>query len=167
MFWVLKRTLSSRWFFFGYSKEPSHRDGSFKHQQHIFWLRNKNNNILLRTLIWGPEIYWLCCCDLSKQLNRDMRFPTMWHFDKCRLRPACTDSFKFLLFKQCTFSRVLATNKGSDQTARLRRLVWDFCWSHIPQGFIYLFIQYFKRVTYLARRPVYHMSLIGSAVAQW
>ena len=24
---------------------------------------------------------------------------------------------------------------------------------------IYLFIQYFKRVTYLAQRPVYHMAL--------
>ena len=24
------------------SKEPSHRDGSFEYQQHMFWLRNKN-----------------------------------------------------------------------------------------------------------------------------
>ena len=26
-------------------------------------------------------------------LSRCMRFPTMWHFDKCRLRRACTTSF--------------------------------------------------------------------------
>ena len=40
---------------FGCSKEPSHRDGSFEYPQHMFWLRNKKNNFLLRTLIWGPE----------------------------------------------------------------------------------------------------------------
>ena len=38
---------------FGCSKEPSHRDGSFEHPQHMFWLRNKKNNFQLRTLIWG------------------------------------------------------------------------------------------------------------------
>ena len=37
----------------GCSKEPSHRDGSFEYPQHMFWLRNKKNNFLLRTLIWG------------------------------------------------------------------------------------------------------------------
>ena len=26
---------------FGCSKEPSHRDGSFEYQQHMFWLRNE------------------------------------------------------------------------------------------------------------------------------
>ena len=39
---------------FGCSKEPSHRDGSFEYPQHMFWLRNKNNNFQLRTLIWRP-----------------------------------------------------------------------------------------------------------------
>ena len=39
---------------FGCSKEPSHRDGSYEYPQHMFWLRNKLNNFLLRTLIWGP-----------------------------------------------------------------------------------------------------------------
>ena len=42
---------------FGRSKEPSHRDGSLKYLQHMFWLRNKKNNFLLCTLIWGPELY--------------------------------------------------------------------------------------------------------------
>ena len=38
---------------FGCSKEPSHRDGSFEYPQHMFWLRNKENNFQLHTLIWG------------------------------------------------------------------------------------------------------------------
>ena len=37
------------------SKEPSHRDGSFEHPQHMFWLRNKKNNFLVGTLIWRPD----------------------------------------------------------------------------------------------------------------
>ena len=27
------------------------------------------------------------------EMNRDMWFPTVWHFDKCRLRRACVASF--------------------------------------------------------------------------
>ena len=26
---------------------------------------------------------------LQEDMSRDMRFPTMWHVDKCRLRRAC------------------------------------------------------------------------------
>ena len=37
---------------FGCLKEPSHRDGSFEHPQHMFWLRNNNNNFQLHTHIW-------------------------------------------------------------------------------------------------------------------
>ena len=33
---------------FGCSKEASH--GSFEYPQHMFWLRNKNSIVLLRTL---------------------------------------------------------------------------------------------------------------------
>ena len=40
---------------FGCSKEPSHRDGSFEYPlKHMFWLRSKNNNFLVRTLILRP-----------------------------------------------------------------------------------------------------------------
>ena len=39
--------------YFGCSKEPSHRDGSFEYPQHMFWLRNKETNFQLGTLIWG------------------------------------------------------------------------------------------------------------------
>ena len=35
---------------FGCSKEPSHLDGSFEYPQHMFWLENKKNIFLLRTL---------------------------------------------------------------------------------------------------------------------
>ena len=41
---------------FGYSKEPP-RD-SFEYPQHMFWLRNKKNNVQLPTFIWGP----VCIC---------------------------------------------------------------------------------------------------------
>ena len=41
---------------FGCSKEPSHRDGSFEYQQHLFWLRNKENNFPIHTLIWWPDM---------------------------------------------------------------------------------------------------------------
>ena len=40
--------------YFGCSKEPSHREGSFEYPQRMFWLRSRKNNFLLRTLIWGP-----------------------------------------------------------------------------------------------------------------
>ena len=40
---------------FGFSKEPSHRDGSFEYPKHMFWLRIKKINFQLRTLIWGAE----------------------------------------------------------------------------------------------------------------
>ena len=43
---------------FGFSKEPSHWDGSFEYPQHKFWLRNKKNNFLVRRFIskWGKFI---------------------------------------------------------------------------------------------------------------
>ena len=43
---------------FGCPNEPSHRDGSFEYPQHMFRLKNKKNNFLLRTLILGP----VCVC---------------------------------------------------------------------------------------------------------
>ena len=49
---------------FGCSKETSHRDGSFEYPQHMFWLRNKENNYQVRTVIWGPV-----CPALSEPIN--------------------------------------------------------------------------------------------------
>ena len=40
--------------FFGCSKEPSHQNGSFEYQQHMFLLRNKKVNFLLSTLNLSP-----------------------------------------------------------------------------------------------------------------
>ena len=36
---------------FGCSKEPSHRDGSFEYQQHMFWLRNKKKYFGLQSYL--------------------------------------------------------------------------------------------------------------------
>ena len=44
---------------FGCSKEPSHCGGSFEYPQHMFWMRNKENNFPIRTLIWRPELVFL------------------------------------------------------------------------------------------------------------
>ena len=35
------------------SREPSHRDGSFEHPQHMSWLRNKKNSLQLRSPYLG------------------------------------------------------------------------------------------------------------------
>ena len=40
--------------YFGCSKEPSHWDGSFEYPQHMYWMRNKENNFPIHTLIWRP-----------------------------------------------------------------------------------------------------------------
>ena len=40
---------------FGCSKELSHWDGSFEYPQHMFWMRNKENDFPIHTLIWRPE----------------------------------------------------------------------------------------------------------------
>ena len=42
---------------FGCSKAPSHWDGAFEYPKHMFWMRNKENNFPIHTLIWRPE--WL------------------------------------------------------------------------------------------------------------
>ena len=65
---------------FGCSKEPSHRDGSFEYPQHMFWLRNKKNNIQWCTLIWRPvwsyaiHLEWLII-----YIQRGQR----WEFRNC------------------------------------------------------------------------------------
>ena len=50
------------------SKEPSQPDGSFEYPQHMFWLRNKKNYFLLRTLIWGPGRICRDCADVQPGL---------------------------------------------------------------------------------------------------
>ena len=54
---------------FGWTKEPSHWDGSFEHPQHMFWLRNKKNSFQLRALIWGlPSNSFLASGDFCRLL---------------------------------------------------------------------------------------------------
>ena len=47
---------------FGCSKELYHRDGCFEYTPNIFWLRNRKNNFLLRTLICGNDELPLLTC---------------------------------------------------------------------------------------------------------
>ena len=42
----------------GYSKEPSHEDGSSEYPQHVFWLKNNKMSFQLHTFTWkAGEIY--------------------------------------------------------------------------------------------------------------
>ena len=47
---------------FGCSKELYHRDGCFEYTPNSFWLRNRKNNFLLRTLICGNDELPLLTC---------------------------------------------------------------------------------------------------------
>ena len=40
---------------FACSKEPFHWDCSFEYPHHMFWMRNKENNFPIHTLIWRPD----------------------------------------------------------------------------------------------------------------
>ena len=40
---------------FGGSKEPSHRDGSFEYQQHMFWLRKIIFSYTLLSMCVNPD----------------------------------------------------------------------------------------------------------------
>ena len=72
----------------------------------------------------------------------------MWHFDKCRLRRTGAASSSLSLETPNDVQSVAqhslniqATSKGSDQTARMRRLIWGFAGRtyHIvgnPCGFV-------------------------------
>ena len=44
---------------FGCSKEPSRCDGSFKYPQHMFWMRLKEINFQIRTLIRRAESFYI------------------------------------------------------------------------------------------------------------
>ena len=63
---------------FGCSKEPSHWDGSFENPQHMFWMRNEENNFPIRTLIWRPESLWI-----QKRLFSKMKTWHTWIYSTC------------------------------------------------------------------------------------
>ena len=88
----------------GCSKEPSHRDGSFEYPQHMFWLRNKNNNYLLRTLIWGAASH------LSKiQIKHEGPESLTWI-----LSPILLPRFKSFDFCHLLITFVNSLEPGSD-----------------------------------------------------
>ena len=60
-------------------------------------------------------------------MSRDMWFPVMWHFDKCKrsltLRVKTPNDVQSVAEHS---QNIQATKKGSDQTARMRTLIWGF-----------------------------------------
>ena len=61
--------------YFGCSKGPSHRDDSFEHSKHMFWMRNEKNNFQLHSLIREPDLLSRYICAFIKVLIKD--FPSM------------------------------------------------------------------------------------------
>ena len=45
--------------YFGYSKEPFHRNCSFEYPQHMFLLSNKKNNFQVHTFMRGGGVLFL------------------------------------------------------------------------------------------------------------
>ena len=70
-----------------------------------------------------------------KEMSHDTWFPTMWHFEKCRLRRAFAAFCYWVLSLETSNDiwsvarqswSIQVTSKGTDQTARMYRLVWAF-----------------------------------------
>ena len=60
---------------FGCSKEPSHWNDSFEYPQHMFWMRNKENNFPIRTSIRRLVLLSLCCSLINRNcLSQSMEF---------------------------------------------------------------------------------------------
>ena len=47
--------------------------------------RGMNQDLNILSICWQVKE--------EEDMSRDMRFPAMWHFDKCRFRRACAPSF--------------------------------------------------------------------------
>ena len=75
---------------FGYSKEPSHWDGSFEYPQHMFWLRNKKNTFFCYTL-------------LIKGLYNGGKWIKIWcqYGDFCIFYPLYVVTSSFILINPC------------------------------------------------------------------
>ena len=99
---------------------------------------SSNDKTILDVDIWG------CGCIkatfpllLVHNLSCNMWLPTLWHFEKCRLRWACAASFKLRNSKCCSLNslpvrNIQVTSKGSDQSAHMRRLVGGSAGLHVP-----------------------------------
>ena len=68
---------------FGCTKEPSHWDGSFEYPQHMFWMRNKENNFPIGTLICRPACCLLTIRMLSVIDNKDTDQTVKIHLLMC------------------------------------------------------------------------------------
>ena len=68
-------------------------------------------------------------------MSHDGWFPTMWHFDKWRLRRACAASFKLRNSKWCSASSLTIIEYSSDKLwsdCAYAQADLRLCWSHIP-----------------------------------
>ena len=74
----------------------------FPDHNNLLFLKSRNNNTGIKYqakrllssacfFLVAQELTTTRTCDIN--LSRDMWFPTMWHFDKCRLRRVCAAAF--------------------------------------------------------------------------
>ena len=91
----------------------------------MFWLRNKKNNFQLRTLIWGP-VYLVFTFSSYNEYTSDFQksgILTCVDSDEPVRPPFKLRNFKYVQAVAQESWNIQATSKGSDQTARMRRLV--------------------------------------------
>ena len=60
--------------------------------KNTIWTSSQDNLILLHKSDKGTEQFGITAVG-SAHWSHDMWFPTMWHFNKCKLRRACAASF--------------------------------------------------------------------------
>ena len=86
-----------------------------------------------RCVQWEEALYLL-----QHQMSRDMIFPTMRHFDKCKLRRACVQPFFKLRNTKCCFVSSIIVIECSSGLQSLwsdcayAQADMRLCWSHIP-----------------------------------
>ena len=57
--------------FLPFSLNICHRNDYFEYRQHMFWIRNKNNNFQLHTLVWRT-VY--CFQNLVDRIKKYLKF---------------------------------------------------------------------------------------------
>ena len=122
---------------FEYPKEGYYRDGSFEYPQHMFWVRNKENNFLLSTVLTSRQLSYKTCghvyssCVRSAMLHASETWPLtkrnlqrLQRNDRAMIRQIC--SIKPEDVATVKLSELLTTNQLEDLDLILkeRRLSW-------------------------------------------
>ena len=131
--------------------------GGFAAGIHKVWMQIKTLTIIQTYIPSGHKrmgVYWrslhiqvpnahvhaqmFSCSYMRISLSLDMRFPTMWHFHKCRLRRACAASFLAQKL-QMMFSQQLYNHRIVQKLAKdlIRQRIYgqaglSLCWWQIP-----------------------------------